>query len=164
MPRLAYWYRAWYVCLSPHIYMYTRIASTLHTLHLIMPGDMLFLPSSRAVPLFFSPLELARRARISRARIHNPSETNGRKFLHAICRAAAYFGARPDRCFAVHFDYRALRAINLPLIWKYSVTIIKDTLDITAFSFIIREIFEWRSLLIDESGQGTAFGSRTKLY
>lgn len=102
-----------HACLSPRIYMYTRIASTLHTLHLIMLGDMLFLPSSRrAVPSFFLPLELAR----ANSRMY-PSEANGRKFLHAICRAAAYFGAHPDRPFAVHFGYRgAPRAVNLEIL------------------------------------------------
>lgn len=54
--------------LSSHIYIYRRSASTLHTLHLIMLSDTLFLPSSRRVVLFFfSLLRLARCANIARA-------------------------------------------------------------------------------------------------
>lgn len=47
-------------------------------------------------------------------------------FLHAICRVPAYFSSHPVRRFAFH-AFRLLRWSG-PLIWKYSVTVIKDML------------------------------------
>jgi len=116
--------------------------------------DTLFLPSSRRVIPFFL-LGLARCANIARANSHiytcDPTEASGRKFLHAICRAAAYFGAHSDRRFAV--DLSVTEARRGPLIWKYLVTVIKDTLGWTPSPFhcIDQGIFEERrSLLVDE--------------
>lgn len=129
MLRLAYWYRAWYARSPFSAYLYTKSASTLHTLHLIMFGDMLFLPSSRRpfFPLVGSLCEYRARAR-QLTYTHNSSEANGCKFLHAICRAAAYFGARRRSSFCRMY-VSATETRRRPLIWKYSVTVIKDALD-----------------------------------
>lgn len=139
-------------------YLYTRSASTLHTLHLIMCSMIRSscLPPGASSLFFFSGWLVVR---ISRARIHiyiyiytyDPTEASGRKFLHAICRAAAYFGAHSDRRFAV--DLSVTEARRGPLIWKYLVTVIKDTLGWTPSPFhcIDQGIFEERrSLLVDE--------------
>lgn len=118
--------------LFPHIYIYTRSASTLHTLHLIMLGDTLFLPSLPACrPFFFFFLSgLTRCANIARARTyvhtHDPSEANVDVNFYTR------FAVQPlisERAKIVVLSYiLATEARRGPLIWKYSVTVIKDAL------------------------------------
>jgi len=156
MSRRAYWYRAWYGV--PHLSLHI---STRGARRRCIPCILLcarwyalpaFLPARR--PFFSSRVGSLceyRAREFTYIYTCDPTEASERKFLHAICRAAAYFGAHSDRRFAV--DLSVTEARRGPLIWKYLVTVIKDTLGWTPSPFhcIDQGIFEERrSLLVDE--------------
>lgn len=148
------WYRSRLPSLYICIYTREKRVDALHTLHLITLGDTPFFLSFACT----DSSSQTRCANIARARlmlcvyIHiyiyprpKRRDASGREFLHASCRAVAYFFA-----IAIGFVVFVVLRFGERLIWQYSVTVIKDTLAIGRDCFrwlpdIVQDIFEVQS-------------------